>query len=125
MFASSQLWQENLQQSPKAVFYYEWVSPHAAVLIDTGPSNFDVQNMVVVAERERDGVLITALSSPPLSTPPLFRATKAAGRAHQSCKGGSRDKAWADNVTKSNHFSQTGGNPSKIFLIRFKMQHVL
>lgn len=55
MFASSQLWQENLQQSPKAVFYYEWVSPHAAVLIDTGPSNFDVQNMVVVAERERWG----------------------------------------------------------------------
>lgn len=52
MFASSQLWQENLQRQPEAVFHYEWVSPRAAVLIDTGPSSFDVWG-VVVAERER------------------------------------------------------------------------
>lgn len=49
MFASPQLWQENLQQEPQAVFHYEWgdgASPRSAALIDTAPGSFDVRDVV-------------------------------------------------------------------------------
>lgn len=66
------------------------MSPRTAVLIETGPSGFDVRGVVVM---EREGLLITAFC------PPLLGAMEAAGGACQPCEGSSRDTAWAQRTS--------------------------
>ena len=60
------------------------MSPRAAVLIETGPSGFDVLGVVVT---EREGLLITALSPPLLGAMELVSHVRGAAETQRGLRG--------------------------------------